>query len=89
MAATPTPVTSVPTPPDLFGLQTFHLGLAGHRRLGIVSRRRQPPVFRKRLRQQRRRLRTGGERRSAGGKSKGDFDKVTAFHDIFLFMHGE
>jgi hypothetical protein len=57
--------------------------------MGILIRRRQPPVFGKRLRQQRRRLRACRKRRSANGKSKAKFDKVTAFHDIFLFMHGE
>jgi hypothetical protein len=34
-------------------------------------------------------LRARGKRRSARGKSKGEFQKVAAFHDISSVGHGE
>jgi hypothetical protein len=41
------------------------------------------------MRCKRRSLRTCRQRGSARGCSKSEFQKVTAFHDIFLFVHGE
>jgi hypothetical protein len=37
------------------------------------------------MRRKRRGMRTGRQRRGAGCKSKGEFQKVAAFHDISLF----
>jgi len=34
-------------------------------------------------------LRACGQRGRAGGKSKSDFQKMAAFHDISLFVDGE
>jgi hypothetical protein len=39
-------------------------------------------LLRERRRHQRRGLDTGGERDATGGKSKGEFQKVAAFHHI-------
>jgi hypothetical protein len=85
-------MTPVPAPADLFGLETIRFIRGGHRGTDILIRGRQPPILGKRLRQQRRGLRSSGEHRSAGdahGQSNGKFHKVTAFHDISLFVHGE
>ena len=72
-------------PAHLFGLQTIHLVFADVSGTGVLVRRRQPPVLGKRMRRKRRGMRAGGQRRGAGGKSKGEFQKVAAFHDISLF----
>jgi hypothetical protein len=34
-------------------------------------------------------MRAGSQDRGAGGKSKGEFQKVAAFHDISLVENGE
>jgi hypothetical protein len=88
MAAVPSPVP-VTTPAHLFGLEAIHFLIGGNRRTGILIRRPQPPVFRKRMRRKRSGLRTRSQRDGAGGKSKGEFQKVAAFHDISLFVHVE
>ena len=98
----PAPVTAVPVvpspvpvmvpvmaPPHFLRLQLFHLGPAGDRGTDILIRGRQQPAFRKRLRRQWCCLRTGRDRGSTGGYSNGDFQKVTAFHDISFFVRGE
>jgi hypothetical protein len=41
------------------------------------------------MRRKRRGLRARGERGGARGKSNGEFQKVSAFHDIFSAVHGE
>jgi hypothetical protein len=41
------------------------------------------------MRRQRCCLRARSQRRGARGKSKGEFQKVAAFHDISLFVDGE
>jgi hypothetical protein len=101
MAAMPAPVTAVPTPvatvPSpvpvvapayLLGLETLYLVPGGDSRTGSLFCR-QPLIFRKRMRCKRRSLRTCRQRGCARGYSKSEFQKVTAFHDIFLFVHGE
>src|SRR5665811_2533840 len=79
MAAAP-----VPVPADLFRLEALHLALAGHGGTGRFIYRRQLCAFCQRLRRQRRGLGAGSQRGGSGRKSKGDFQKMTAFHDISL-----
>jgi hypothetical protein len=57
--------------------------------MNIQIRRREPSIFRQRIRRQRRGLRARGQRSGSGGKSSGEFQKVAALHDISLFMYGE
>ena len=45
-----------------------------------------PLIFQQRLRRQRRGLRARGQRDGARGNSNGKFQKVAAFHDIFLWV---
>ena len=74
------------TPPaHLFGRQTIDLVTGRHRRTRILISRRQLSRFSERLRHQGYCLRARGQRRRTGGKSKGEFQKMTAFHDISLF----
>jgi len=68
----------------LFGLETLHLVLADNCRTRVVVRGRQWPIV-KRMRRKRRGVSAGGQRCRAGGQSKGEFQKVAAFHDISLF----
>jgi hypothetical protein len=84
-AVMPVPMTVSVTPAHLFGLQTIHLVLADISGKSVLVRGRQPPVLRERMRRKRRGMRTGRQRRGAGCKSKGEFQKVAAFHDISLF----
>ena len=83
---TPVPATA---PAHLFGLEMFHLGFGRERGTRILIRWRQLSVFCKRMRHQRRGLRTCSKRGRAGGKSSGDLQKVSAFHDISLLVLGE
>jgi hypothetical protein len=81
MAAMPVAVTVTPT--DLLGLQLrgFLAGGDGGMRVRIALRH---PGIIERLRRQRRGLCGGGER---GGSRRGtecEFQKIAAFHDIFL-----
>ena len=87
MAVVPAPV--MPVPAHLFGLQMFHLLTGGYGGTSVLIRRRQPSVLRERMRRKRRGLRARGERGGARGKSNGEFQKVSAFHDIFSGVHGE
>src|SRR6266851_2630118 len=92
VAATPAPVTAAPAPvtpvpAHLFGLQMFYLLAGRDRRTGLLIRRRQPPVLYERMRRKRRGLRARGKCGSARGKSKGEFQKVAAFHDISSVVH--
>jgi hypothetical protein len=92
MAATPAPMSPSPpapmsspsVPAHLFGLQMFHLIASGDSGTGILVRRRQRSVLCERLRHKRCCLCTCGQRGSARRKSKGEFQKMAAFHDIFL-----
>jgi hypothetical protein len=92
MTVMPSPVTAVPvpvpvmTPAHLFGLELA--GLFGAGDGGVHVCRRQPAAVVKRLRRQRRSLYAAGQRGRSGGTSKGDFQKVTAFHDMSLLVDG-
>ena len=84
------PAAMMPVPPaHFFGLETIHLVLADISGKSVLVRGRQPPVLRKRMRRKRRGMGAGGHSRGAGGKSKGEFQKVAAFHDILLFVSVE
>jgi hypothetical protein len=67
----------------------FRLVAGGDSGTSILVPRRQPPVFCERMRRKRSGLRARGQRRSARGSSNGEFQKVTAFHSISLFVYGE
>ena len=90
VAMTPTPVTVVPVmaPTHLFRLEAAHFVFGRDGGNGIFVRRRQPFIFRKRLRRKRRGLRARSQRGGAGGNSKGKFQEVAAFHDISPFGFG-
>jgi hypothetical protein len=72
-----------------FGLEAVNLRCAGNGGMGILIRGRQPSVFRERIGRKRRGLGAGSKCCSARGKSKGEFQKVAAFHDVSLFVRGE
>ncbi len=74
------------SPAHLFGLQMFYLVPVGDSGTRILVRRRQPSVLSERMRRKHSGLRTRGQRGSARGKSKGEFQKMAAFHDISLFV---
>jgi hypothetical protein len=61
---------------------------AGHGWMRIRMRYRRS-VFKQRMRRQRCGLRARGQCGRAGGKSKSDFQKMAAFHDISLLVDGE
>jgi hypothetical protein len=95
MAASPTPVAAAPapvasvSPAHLFGLEGVDVLLGSDRVTGLLTSGRQSSVGCERVRRQRCCLRACSQRRGAGGKSKGEFQKVAAFHDISLFIDGE
>jgi hypothetical protein len=72
-----------------FGLEAVQLLCAGNSGMGIVIRGRQPSVFCERIGRKRRGVRARSKCRSARGYTKGEFQKVAAFHDISLFVRGE
>ena len=80
MPAMPMPA---PTPVDLFRLEVIDL-VAGDD--GGFSR--QSLISGERLRRQWRGLGAGGEHGRTRGNANGDFQKVTAFHDISLQVNG-
>ena len=80
MAATPAPVTAA-TPAHFFRREAIDLIARGDGGLDIGIRG-QFGVIEKRSRHQRRSLRARGECHAARGKSKGELQKVSAFHDI-------
>src|ERR1700738_1941428 len=93
MAAAPAPMTPAPAPvtpvpAHLFGLQTVYLVSGGNGGTSILIRRRQPSVLCERMWRKRRGLRARGQRGSARGKSKGEFQKVAAVPDISPVGHG-
>jgi hypothetical protein len=85
-AVVPAPVTTVPvpvpmvTPSHLFRLEALDFGGAGDGRMDIRTFRR-----RHQMRCQRRgvRSRSRSKRGRARDKSKGEFQKMAAFHDLF------
>jgi hypothetical protein len=74
-------------PTHLLRLETVDLVPRDDRRTGIAIRGRQPSVSAERVRGKRRGLCARGHRGSARGKSKGEFQKVAAFHDVSLFAY--
>ena len=93
-AMVPAPVAVVPvmpvpvmSPTHLFGLEALHLGFGCDGGMKVFAPGRRTFIFRKRqLRRQRRGLCACCQRGRAGGKSNGEFQKVTAFHDISLSL---
>jgi hypothetical protein len=94
-ATVPAPVAVVPvmpvpvmSPTHLLGRKTLDFGFGCDSGMKVFARGRRTFIFRKRqLRRQRRGLCARGKRSGAGGaggKSNGEFQKVTAFHDISL-----
>jgi hypothetical protein len=77
------------SPAHLLCLEAIHLVLGSNGGTSILIRWRQPTVVFKRMRCKRRGLRARGQRRSARGKSNGEFQKMAAFHSISLFVYGE
>ena len=75
------PAATAAAPAHFFGREAIDLIVRGHGRLGIRIGGKLAVVH-ERSRHQRRGLRAGGERSAAGDKSKGEFQKVPAFHDI-------
>lgn len=71
------------SPAHLFGCEAIDLVLADDRGFRIFTRRRHEIRLRP-DRRQRCSLRARSKRGRAGHKSKGEFQKVTAFHDISL-----
>src|SRR5437016_4018657 len=89
-AAAPAPVTPAPAPmaasapAHFFGLEMidFIPRCDGGMGIGVGG---EPAILIERLRHQRCGLRARGKGGRAGGKSKGEFQKVPAFHDISSF----
>jgi hypothetical protein len=79
-AVTPTAMTAV-APAHFFRREAIDFITGGYGGMGILIGG-QFAVFDERSRQQRRRLRARRERDAARGKSKGEFQKVPALHDI-------
>jgi hypothetical protein len=83
------PVTTVPmpspvpvvSPSHLFWLELIDIVLGDDRGICTFNARRREALFRSN-RRQRRGLRARSKRGSARGYSKGEFQKVAAFHDI-------
>lgn len=90
MAPTPSPTPPAPSsatttsaaPAHLFGDKTINLVAGRDGRPRIVISRQPPSVSDERSRREGRGLRARGQRYRACGKSKGEFQKVAAFHDI-------
>ena len=101
-AATPAPMTPAPTPvvatvpaavmpapvapTHLFGLEPIDIILRGDRGVRAFAVRWREAVFR-RYRRQRCGLRARSKRCSAGDISKGEFQKMAAFHHISSLAH--
>src|SRR5271170_8375821 len=101
MATMPAPMAMVPAPmavpmmsppvmppPHFFRLEAIDLLAGGHGGMGVFIGGRvggRPSAPRKRLRQKRRGLCAGSQGGGSGGKSKGEFQKIPAFHDIYSF----
>jgi hypothetical protein len=76
-------------PAHFFGLETVRFVFADVSGTRVFVRGRQPPVRWKRMRRKRRGMGARGQCGGAGGKSKGEFQKVAAFHDVLLFVSVE
>ena len=87
MPAMPAPVP-VMTPAHFFGFEVIDIVLRDHRRFRALAARRSQ-TLRRRNRRQRSGIRARSKYGRTSGKSNGDFQKVTAFHDIFLLVHDE
>jgi hypothetical protein len=81
-------MTPMPVPAHLLRLQMVDIVLRNHGRFRSLAVRRYQARFR-RNRRQRRSLRSGGKRPRACNNSKGEFQKVAAFHNISLVCGGE
>jgi hypothetical protein len=93
VAAMPAPVTAVPVPvpvaPAYFlRFDAINLFLRGDSRLCALAVRGRQGLFGQ-YRRQRGCVRASRKSRSAGGKTKSNFYKVTAFHDISLLVHSK
>jgi hypothetical protein len=87
MATVPAAVMAMPMPPaHLFGLEMIDIVLRGDRGFRIFAARRHEAGFR-RYRRQRRGFRARSKRGSASDISKGEFQKVAAFHHISSLAH--
>ena len=87
VAAVPAPVMPVPvSPADLLGLEMLDLSLGRDRGMNILICVRLLLISAKRKRRQRCCLGARGQRGGSGGKSNGELQKMTAFHDISLFV---
>jgi hypothetical protein len=95
--AMPAPVTPVPVmpamvpmpvPAHLLRLQMIDIVLRNHGGFRAIAMRRYQARFR-RDRRQRRSLRSGSKRPRACNNSKGEFQKVAAFHNISLVCDDE
>jgi hypothetical protein len=88
-AAVMTMTMPMPVPPaHLFGLEMIDVVLRGDRGFRTFAARRHEAGFR-RYRRQRRGLRARSKRSSTGDISKGEFQKVAAFHHISSLAHRE
>jgi len=87
MPAVPMAVVPVMAPAHLFGLEAVDFVRAGYGRTQFFIHGRRSLVSFERLRRQRRSIRARSKHGCAGG-GEGDFEKVTAFHDISLFTRG-
>jgi hypothetical protein len=87
MTMAPVMMVPVVSPPHFFRLDLIDLVARGHSRMGTFIAAKLSARL-KRLRCKRRGLRArsqrGGER-DAEGQSKCEFQKIPAFHDVFLF----
>jgi hypothetical protein len=79
----PTPVVPVMSPPHFFRCDPIDFVARGHRGMGVFMAGKTSAVGR-RLRQKRRGLRACRQRGGSGRKSKGEFQEIPAFHDVFL-----
>ena len=70
-------------PAHLFGLEAIDFVAGGNRGMGVFIARWRLMIG-ERVRRQRRGLGACGQSRGARGKSKSDFQKMAAFHDISL-----
>ena len=81
-------VPPVTVPSHFFGLEVIDLIGGGDGGMGIPVHG-QLAVRREPMRRQWRSLRAGNQRGRARGKSKSEFQKMAAFHDISLFFRDE
>jgi hypothetical protein len=87
MAVVPVMSPPVMSPPHFLRCDPIGFVARGHRGMGVFMAGK-PSAIGKRLRQQRRGLRAYSQGGGARGQSKGELQKIPAFHDIFLFESG-